>query len=294
MDSLRTRRNPLGVHLSLFAGTTTTEAVRRAATHARAAGYDILELSLLAAALNDVEGVGRALRDHELTPTCSAGLTRDADVSSDDAEIAARGQAVLERAVETAAALGSTFLAGVLYGRLGAHARPAAAGDLERAAEAIAHVAVRARDLGVTLALEPVNRYETNLLNTAEQTLAFIDRVGQPNVVLQLDTYHAHIEEGNPAAAVRGAGGRLGYVHAGESHRGRLGTGNVDFAGFFGALADAGYSGPIVFESFSAGGPAGELAASLSTWRDLWSDPVEVAAEARRFLEEQLKRASRS
>jgi L-ribulose-5-phosphate 3-epimerase UlaE len=110
----------------------------------------------------------------------------------------------------------------------------------------------RAADKGVVLGLEVVNRYETNLVNTAAQAVELIGEIGEANVKVHLDSYHMHIEEAGLAQAVETAGSHLGYVHIGESHRGDLGTGNVDFDQLFRALAKQGYTGPITFESFSS------------------------------------------
>ena len=105
---------------------------------------------------------------------------------------------------------------------------------------------------GITVGLEAVNRYETNLVNTVADALRHIEAIGEDNVVVHLDVYHANIEEGDLGRPVRLAGDRLGYVHVGESHRGYLGSGTIDFAAFFRALVTAGYGGPITFESFSS------------------------------------------
>ena len=119
----------------------------------------------------------------------------------------------------------------------------------------------------MVLGLEVVNRYETNLVNTAAQAVELIGEIGEANVkvhldsyhmhieeagLVHLDSYHMHIEEAGLAQAVETAGSHLGYVHIGESHRGDLGTGNVDFDQLFRALAKQGYTGPITFESFSS------------------------------------------
>ena len=139
--------------------------------------------------------------------------------------------------------------------------------------------------MGITLGLEPVNRYESNLINTGEQALAFIAATGADNITLHLDSYHMNIEEGDIAGAIRRYRGRIGYVHVNESHRGYLGTGSIDFAAFFRALAEVGYDGAITFEAFSAGIGDPELANSLAVWRQLWVDTDDLAARARAFID---------
>jgi D-psicose/D-tagatose/L-ribulose 3-epimerase len=150
--------------------------------------------------------------------------------------------------------------------------------------ESLARLADKAAGDGITLGLEVVNRYESNVLNTTEQALALIDEIGADNVVVHLDTYHMNIEEPGFAVPVEQAGARLGYVHVGESHRGHLGTGTVDFPAFFAALDRAGYDGVITFESFSSAVVSPTLSTTLAIWRDPWRDGADLARHAREFV----------
>jgi D-psicose/D-tagatose/L-ribulose 3-epimerase len=101
----------------------------------------------------------------------------------------------------------------------------------------------------VTIAVEVVNRFESNLLNTAAQAIRFVDAVGEDNVGIHLDTFHMHIEEPDAAAAIRACGPRLRYFHVNENHRGYLDAGSIDFAPVFRALVNAQYGGVVAFES---------------------------------------------
>lgn len=139
--------------------------------------------------------------------------------------------------------------------------------------------------------LEICNRYEINVVNTTEDALRLADDIGADNIVIHLDTYHMNIEEDDFAGPVRLAGRRLGYVHIGESHRGYLGSGHLDFDTFSDALAGIGYGGPITFESFSSAVVSPRLSSDLAIWRNLWSDGRDLAAHARGYLAGQLSRA---
>ena len=141
---------------------------------------------------------------------------------------------------------------------------------------------------GVRLSLEVVNRYETNLINTGRQALEYLKEVDRPDVSVHLDTYHMNIEESDLFQPILDAGDRLGYVHIGESHRGYLGTGSVDFGSAFRALDRINYDGPIVFESFSSAVVSATLSNTLGIWRNLWSDGDDLAAHANRFIRDQL------
>jgi D-psicose/D-tagatose/L-ribulose 3-epimerase len=153
--------------------------------------------------------------------------------------------------------------------------------------EAIRELCDHAAAAGIPIGVEVVNRYETNLLNTARQALAFVEEVGADNLSVHLDTFHMHIEEDGYAAAIEACGSRLGYVHVGESHRGPLGTGSVDFPEVFAALGRVGYQGTVTFESFSSAVASPALTTALCIWRELWDDPMALALAARRFIEEQ-------
>lgn len=119
---------------------------------------------------------------------------------------------------------------------------------------------------------------------TAKEGLLYLEEVNKPNVYLHLDTYHMNIEEDGMVDGVLAAGDRLGYVHVGESHRGYLGTGNVDFDSFFGALKKINYQGPVTFESFSSAVVDPALSNALRIWRNLWTDSHDLADKAIQFM----------
>ena len=134
-----------------------------------------------------------------------------------------------------------------------------------------------------------MNRYETNVLNTAAQASTFVDeRSGSPTSrYTSTSSYHANIEEESLRRAVLTCGDRLGYVHVGESHRGALGTGTVDFVQLFWGLAEIGYEGPITFELPRVASP--DLSNTLCVWRDLWDDGETLARDARAYVLERMR-----
>jgi D-psicose/D-tagatose/L-ribulose 3-epimerase len=119
--------------------------------------------------------------------------------------------------------------------------------------EAVGSLAERARNLGLRMAIEVLNRYEAHLVNTAAEALAFVTEVGYDNVGILLDAYHMNIEEACPAAALRTAGNRLGLYHAADSNRQAIGRGHTDFPAQLLALDEIGYSGPIIMECTAPG-----------------------------------------
>lgn len=279
-----TRLNELGVHALVWAEEWTTAEAERAVELSAEAGFDLVEIPLIDRDALDLRRVRARLDSAGIGVRCSLGLGFDADVSSEDPAVAARGEEVLARAVEAASEVGSPLLTGVLYSALGKYPRPPTRRGWDSAVGALGRVADRAAALGVTLGLEVVNRYESNLVNTAATALRMVGEIGRSNVVVHLDSYHMNIEEGDFYGPVLACGRRLGYVHVGESHRGYLGSGLVDLPTLFRALVSVGYGGAVTFEAFSAPSRPTDLTTTLAAWRRLWEDPLELAKAARSHL----------
>lgn len=279
--------NPLGVHALVWVGDWSEQSARFAIESTREVGFDLIELALLDPAATDVALTRRLLDDNGLGSTASLGLDLDADVSSEDPAVVARGRDRLAAALEVVHGVGGTHLCGVLYSALAKYPQPASALSRRNSAEAMAWLAGECAAAGVTLALEVVNRYETNLANTAAEMLAFIDGTGA-DIAVHLDSYHMNIEENGLVEPVEQCGSRLGYLHIGESHRGYLGTGNVDFDSLFGAVRASGYTGPVTFESFSSAVVHPSLSNALAVWRNLWQDSRDLATHAHAFMKQRL------
>jgi D-psicose/D-tagatose/L-ribulose 3-epimerase len=274
-----------GVHALVWTGGWSPDEARAAIAATAEAGYDLIEIAPIDPTGFDADMTAELLREHGLQVSASLGLSADTDVSSEDPDIVARGRDRLATALGVLRDSGGTTLCGVLYSKLGKYAGPATERGRANSQEAIAWLADRAAESGITLALEFCNRYETNVLNTTQETLDFIAAVGRPNVMAHLDTYHMNIEEHSFAGAVQAAAAadKLGYVHVGESHRGALGTGSIPWVEFFGALGQVGYEGIVTFESFSSEVVHRTLSNDLAIWRNLWTDNVALARDALAF-----------
>jgi D-psicose/D-tagatose/L-ribulose 3-epimerase len=285
MTSTGRGRNPLGVHALIWVREWDTANAKLAVSLSAESGFDVVELPMLDPEAIDVRSVRAALDRAALGVRCSLGLPFDADISSADTSVVAKGESLLGRSLEATSDLGATLLTGVLYSALGKYQSPPSEIGWSNAVGALGRLADRAKPLGVTLGLEVVNRYESNLVNTAAAARRMIDDIERDNVVIHLDTYHMNIEEGDFAGPVHACAERLGYVHVGESHRGYLGAGQVDLGSFFRSLVDVGYDGTITFESFSAPATLEGLAGTLAVWRRNWDDPMDVALRARAYIE---------
>lgn len=140
---------------------------------------------------------------------------------------------------------------------------------------------------GVKIALEPLNRFETDFINTCEQALQMIEEVGSPALMIHLDTFHMNIEEKNPAEAVLRAGKRLGHLHASGSDRGTPGNDHVDWKGVASSIKKIGYNRDIVIESFTP--DVKVIAKAASIWRMMESSRNDIAVQGIKFLKKTFK-----
>jgi D-psicose/D-tagatose/L-ribulose 3-epimerase len=280
--------NPLGCHALVWAGDWSETSARLAIESTARVGFDLIEIAVLDPENVDTAMTRRLLEDNALGAACSLGLDDSTDVSSEDQAIVARGRRRLAAAVDVAHRVGATHLVGVLYSKLGKYSRPITAAGREHVVESMSWLSQQATDAGLSLSLEVVNRYETNVVNTAADLLALIDETGA-DIGVQLDSYHMNIEESDFSQPVHTVGDRMRYLQVGESHRGYLGTGTIDFDALFGAVRDIGYAGPITFESFSSAVVHPDLSNTLAVWRNLWSDSQDLASAAHAFMAARLE-----
>lgn len=193
--------------------------------------------------------------------------------------------------IDAAAAFAPTLggltpaIGGPMYGAVGktpAPDRDTRQRERDLAAAELRPLAAYAHDRGVRLALELLNRYETDLLNVVGQGLEMVAAVDSPALGLHLDTYHMHLEERDSAVAIRRAGERLYHFHACENDRGVPGRGQVRWPGVAAALGDIGYDGAVVIESFTP--TVASIARAVCIWRDIAPDQDTIAREGLGFL----------
>ncbi|TCS03296.1 MULTISPECIES: sugar phosphate isomerase/epimerase family protein [unclassified Rhizobium] len=275
----------IGVHSFVWSAGSSRDELERTLARSHELGFKLVEFSYLDPKLVDVKWLSSRIRELDLDVAVSMGLPADGDISSNNPAVVANGEAILDRAVALVRDLGGTKLAGILSSSHGKQERALSRKAWDTSVSTLSRVADRAREAGVTLNLEIVNRFESNMLNTAAQGLAYINDTGASNVFLHLDTFHMNIEEADVGLAIRNAADKIGYVHIGESHRGFLGTGNIDFAAIFDALIAIGWDDYVTFESFSTAIVDKDLSLKTAIWRNLWDDNVALARHARQFIE---------
>lgn len=251
----------------------------------QAMGYDGVELPLF-----DPDGFPVDLIRARLAETalhCTVSTAMPPGINLIDADRRAAGVAFLRRVIEQAAVLGAQLICGPLAAPVGERrGRGYTAAEWASCVQGLQAVGTIAADHGITLALEPLNRFETFIVNTVADGARLLDEVNQPAVGLLLDTFHMHIEEKNSAAAIRHAARHLKHFHASENDRGIVGSGQVPWPSIFGALQDIQYNRWIVVESFGHAIP--ELAGAACVWRPLAPSPEVLASKSLDYLRRHL------
>lgn len=271
----------LGLHAFAAAPKWDLAAMRALAPKLRAHGVRALEIPLLDPAEIDAAETRAFLEEAGFEAACSLGLPRETDLAGDPDS----GLAFLESAFEVAGSVGAFALSGVTYAAIGeTSGAPRSQGEFDAAARFIARAAERARAYGLKLGVEPCNRYETHIMNTAADARAFCEAVGAGNLFIHLDTYHMNIEERSFAEGFRDCGPFLGYVHLSESNRGVPGAGTVDWGAVYRALAEIGFDGVTALESMNHVHPA--IASGLAIWRPVAENPGDVIDEGLPHLRE--------
>lgn len=283
--------NKLGVHAFVWEHGWSREQATRAINKTAEAGFDFIEASSMDPSTFDPPFTVKQLEAAGIGIAFSFGLGFESDISSTDPEKEKRGKALLLEQIALCRDCGGKSIAGILYSGFGKYYVQPTPDGIARSVAILREVAEVAAKSDIDLCLEVVNRYETNILNTAAQGVEMCKRIDAPNVKVHLDVYHMNIEESDIPSAIIDAAPHLGYFHTGDSHRGYLGSGSIDLQAVFRAIVRAKYEGPITFESFSSRVVGQPLEGILGIWRNLWEDGFDLATHALMYTKAQLKAA---
>ena len=255
------------------------EAGKFAIEQTAKAGFDLIEILLPNSMEIDTETVKKQLKANDLGVVCSLNLPKEAHIAfyPKEAEI------LIKKAIDKTSELETGFLGGVLHGGIGVFSgNPLTETEKNTIAEVWSSVADYAKEKGIDIGIEPVNRYESYVCNTAGNVLELIEKTGKDNLFLHLDTFHMNIEENNFREPVLLAGKKLKHVHMTESHRGMLGEGTVNWDELFGALKAIDFEGNLVLENFSSSVPGMQQMVSL--WQKSPYNAEELALGSLDFI----------
>lgn len=253
------------------------------------AGYDGVELPIFSPDTNHYKVVGKALADQGLRSTAVTVVPDEAHNPS-SADAASRAGAVdfLKSIVDSCHAAGTEILMGPYHQPLGVFSGNGPTTDeWKRAADVHREVAEYAQQANVKLVIEWLNRFECYFITTMAQGAEYAALVNHPNFTTMFDTFHANIEEKDPAATLRKYIKSVGHVHISENDRGTPGTGHAAIRESIQVLKEEGYTGWLTIEAFGRALP--ELAAATRVWRDLFPAPEEVYTKGIAFIRECLK-----
>ena len=277
--------NPIGVSTWLWTSPLTDADLDRLVPLVSGWGFDIIEMPIEQPDDWDPGRAADLVAGAGLGTTTCAVMTPDRDLTTTDRALTAATQDYLRQCIDIAAAVGSPVVGGPIYApvaRLWQLDTDERRRTIERLVEALRSVADHAGRQGVRLALEPLNRYETSLINTVEQAMDVVGGVDSPALGVLLDTFHLNIEEKDPAAATRLAAGHIAHVQACGTDRGTPGADRFEWDRFADALAEASYAGPICIESFTAHNAS--IARAASIWRPLATTQDALAVDGLAFL----------
>nr|WP_321457361.1 sugar phosphate isomerase/epimerase family protein [uncultured Cohaesibacter sp.] len=282
--------NPIGIISMQFARPFKTEHLTLFAKM-KDLGFDLVEL-LVPEPEEDLKtrDIKEALEEADLSIALAARVSLSRSISDENPAIRQAGADYLKYCIDLAHEVGAYSVGGPLYGApmvfAGRAPAPVAEKEMkareERVIEALSKLSLQAKDADCLLALEPLNRYETDVISTVSQAMRVIETVDHPSLGLLFDTYHANIEERSIYDAIRMAADRLVYFQGNENHRGFPGTGNMDWPQIMKALRDINYEGPITLEPFRRNDD--RIGLPIAQWRAPCEDESEKLRSAVEFI----------
>jgi D-psicose/D-tagatose/L-ribulose 3-epimerase len=275
----------IGVNGWVWTSPVNTEEFAKLVPHVAKMGFDLFEIGIEDTADLDYPRAAAIARDNGVGVSVCAAMGPDRDLIHPDEAIRKNGMDYVRHCVDAAKTLGARNVVGPLYSAVGRTWQSTAderTRDTDLLVEQLKTLSKHAGDNGITLCVEPLNRFETSFLNLTEQAIAVVDRVDHPACGLLLDTFHMNIEERSIGEAIKAAGSRLKHFHSCENDRGAPGSGHVPWNEVRDAIAAVGYDGPIVIESFTS--KVKTIARAAAIWRSFAPSQDALAEDGLKFL----------
>lgn len=248
-------------------------------------GYDAVEIPVEDPQLIDIPLVKKALADHALKPIICGAFGPTRDLTHEDPKYHQTCFDYLDACFHIAAELGAGFVAGPMYSAVG-KARLLSPEqrqvEWELAVSNLQKVCKRSGEFGLEVAIETLNRFETDLINTAAELRQLINDINEPHAKALLDSFHVSLEEPSIEEAIRLVGDKLIHVQVSENYRGTPGTGQTNWAAWKRGLEAANYQGAISIESFTPN--VKELAGAVCIWKPLVPSQDDFARKGLEFL----------
>jgi D-psicose/D-tagatose/L-ribulose 3-epimerase len=259
------------------------EAVRAQLPRIKQSGFDGIEVPLFHLAQFPATQIRRDAESHALDLNTCAVFVKGLSLISPDPSTRSKTRQHLADAIKSTADCGAKIIAGPLYCRVGDLPGRRRTGDeWNWAVEAYQSIAPILDANGITLAIEPLNRFETYFLNTACDAVRLCDQIAHPKIGILFDTFHANIEEKDVAGALEISARHLKHIHISENDRGTPGSGHLAWNRVFQTLKNVSYNSWLTIESFAFNIP--EICAAAAIWRDIEPTPDSIAYDGVKFL----------
>lgn len=276
-----------GVSTWLWTSPFTTKSIEELFPKIADMGFEEVELAVEYPALIDTRALVQGLERYQLKPVIVGAFGPTRDLTHEDPAVQQNCLNYIRECLQLAADVGAGFVGGPMYSAVGkARMVPAAQRQQEwqLAVENLRRACELADGLGLQLALEPLNRFESDLVNTAEDARRLVEAIQHPAARIMLDSFHMGIEERNVEAAIQKAGDLLIHVQVAENYRGTPGTGQTNWEAYHRGLTAIGYTGGLSIESFTTDNQ--ELAGAVCFWRPMATSQDAFASEGLKFLKQ--------
>jgi len=275
--------NPIGFNVLAWTAAV-SEHLNPLADRLKTIGYDGVECFVDGSSLSNYTAFGRHLRELELQSTCVMVVGPETNPASESAAVRQAGLEAIKAAIDRAHAMHATVLCGPFHSAFATFTRREPQPDEYRRSAEVLHAAGDyARQAGIVLTPEALNRFECYLCNTMAQLRHLLDLTDHPQVRAMFDTHHANLEEKKFPEAIQTIAPRLAHVHISENDRGTPGSGHIPWDDTFRTLAEVGFRGWLTIEAFTRNDV--DFANSIGVWRE-YNDPWDVAENGYRFIRE--------
>lgn len=250
-------------------------------------GYDKVEIAVEDPQLTDPQKIKKLLEENELEAIVCGAFGNTRDLTSDDKSLRKNGLDYIEACLDIASELDAGFFAGPMYSAVGKARMVSAAQkkiEWDRAVEGLRDICGKAQSKGLQIGIEPLNRFESDLINNVGDVLRLITEIDHPAARICLDMFHMNIEEPDPEQAIVAAGDKLIHIQVSENYRGVPGTGSSNWKAYYNGLKKINYQGTVSIESFTPENK--ELAAAVCIWKNLAEDQDSFARGGNVFLQE--------